>query len=180
MSAGRWATGAGAVVVLVAAGAWAMRPGGDVDAGLWAQVRPVIEARLVHDSQGDGYGEDEPALRARWFCRAEALRLEENGDRVRAGVNTLCVEYGVRDRALVACGGAQYPRVMLLRRDAGGGYRVVSSEEAPDGAGHAQWRKTHFGTFADAALNTPQSATPLESAARRHFGLPADSPVGDC
>ncbi|KAF5992468.1 MULTISPECIES: hypothetical protein [Streptomyces] len=53
---------------------------------------------------------------AKWFCRAEALALRENGDRVRAGVDTLCMEYRVRDGALVACGGVHFPQVMRLER----------------------------------------------------------------
>lgn len=180
-----WGPGVGAVVVLVATGTWARGSSGaggaGVDAGLWDSVRPAIEARLVAQAQGDGYGESEPALEAKWFCRAEALELAEDDTRVRAGVNTLCVEYGVRERALQECGGARYPQVLRLERDAaGGGYRVVSQEGPPDGAGYGAWVRSRFGGLAEAAADGALSSGPLESAARVHFGLPADAPVGDC
>ncbi|MBL1110192.1 hypothetical protein JK361_37525 [Streptomyces sp. 5-8] len=179
MPAGRWGTGAGAVVVLAATGVWAMWPG-QVDSRLWGEVRPVIEARLAAESRGSGYGEAVPALEAHWFCRAEALDLDDHGDEVRAGVNTLCVEYGVRDGSLVECSAGQAPQVLRLARTADGGYRVVSREQAPDGAGNARWTRDHFGRFAGSALDRPMSAGALESAARTRFGLPADAPVADC
>ncbi|MFF3845880.1 hypothetical protein [Streptomyces sp. NPDC002328] len=183
-----WGPGVGAVVVLVATGTWARGSGGaGVDAGLWDSVRPAIEERLVAqargegDGDGDGLGESEPALRARWFCRAEALELAEDDTRVRAGVNTLCVEYGVREKALQECGGARYPQVLRLERDGvGGGYRVVAQEGPPDGAGYGAWVKSRFGGLAEAAADGALSAGPLERAARAHFGLSADAPVGDC
>ncbi|MFF4271109.1 hypothetical protein [Streptomyces sp. NPDC001536] len=172
-----WATGVGAVLVLVGTGTWVMRPAG-VDGRLWGEIRPVIEARLAADSRGSGYGETVPGIGARWFCRAEALELDERDGRVRAGVNTLCMEYGARDEALVECSGGQYPQVVRLERDADHGYRVVAREEPPDGAGNAEWTKTHFGFLAD--TEAPMSAATLEAAARAHFHLPADAPVGDC
>ncbi|MEU1511914.1 hypothetical protein ABZ490_07095 [Streptomyces sp. NPDC005811] len=174
-----WGPGVGAVVVLVATGAWA-RGSSAVDAGLWASVRPAIEERLVARSQGDGVGDSEPGLRARWFCTAKALDLREEGERrVRAGVDTMCVEYGVRDGALQECAGSHYPQVMRLERD-GEGYRVVSQEEPPDGAGYAEWEEAHFSVFAESRLDGAVSSAGLESAARVHFGLGADSAVGDC
>ncbi|MEU0008381.1 hypothetical protein ABZ079_30050 [Streptomyces sp. NPDC006314] len=179
MSGRRGATGVGAVVVLIATGAWAMRPE-NADRRLWGEVRPVIEARLAAESRGSGYGETVPALDARWFCRAEAFDLEERGDDVRARVNTLCVEYGVRDGSLVECSAGQGPQVVRLERDADGGYRVVSREEAPDGEGYARWTRAHFGYFAGYTLEKPMSSDSLERAARAHFGLPAHAPVRDC
>lgn len=179
MSARRWGTGVGAVVVLVATGAWVLRPV-PVDARLWAEVRPVIEARLVAESRGSGLGESTPALRARWFCRAEALDLDERAGGVRAGVDTFCMEYGVRDGALVECSGAHVPQVVRLRRDTDGGYRVVAREEAPDGAGNAEWQETHFSFFAESRLGDPESSESLETAARAHFRVPAGTPVEDC
>ncbi|MFI0812580.1 hypothetical protein [Streptomyces echinatus] len=179
MPAVRWGTGAGAVVVLVATGVWAMWPG-QVDARLWSEVRPVIEARLAAENRGTGYGGTVPAWEAHWFCRAEALDLDDRGGEVRAGVNTLCVEYGVRDGSLVECGAGQVPQVLRLARTADGGYRVVAREEAPDGAGNARWTKDHFGRVGSAALGRPMSAAALESAARTRFGLPANAPVADC
>ncbi|MEU6589165.1 hypothetical protein ABZ923_08020 [Streptomyces sp. NPDC046881] len=179
MSARRWAVGTGAVVVLVGTGTWAMRPG-SVDTRLWAEVRPVIEARLAAESHGTGYGEDVPALHARWFCRAEALDLAERGDEVRAGVDTLCLEYGVRDGGLVECSGGRVPQVVRLARDPHGGYRVVAREAPPDGAGNGEWTQAHFGFFARAALDDTMPSGALESAARAHFGLTADAPVRDC
>ncbi|AYC40423.1 hypothetical protein DWG14_04688 [Streptomyces griseorubiginosus] len=177
MSAGRWAAGGGAVVVLVATGAWARWPGGtDVDADLWSRVRPAVEARLLEQARGTGVGE--PG--ARWFCRAEAVDLDERGGLVRAGVSTLCVEYGVRAGSLEECSGAEVPQVMRLRREADGDYVVVSAETAPDGAGHAEWVTARFGHVTAAALDATMSSTALESAARSHFGLPADAPVGPC
>lgn len=174
-----WGPGVGAVVVLVATGAWA-RGSSAVDAGLWASVRPAIEERLVAQAQGDGPGEREPALEARWFCEAQALDLRQEGDRVRAGVDTLCMEYGVRDGALQECGGAHYPQVMRLARE-GEGYRVVAQEEPPDGAGYAQWEKDHFSVFAASRLDGREAGSAgLESAARAHFGLRAEGVVGDC
>lgn len=175
----RGAVGVGAAAVLAATGTWVMWPA-DVDEELWAQVRPVIEARTAADSRGSGYGE--AAADARWFCRAEALELEEHAGDVRAGVNTLCVEYGVRDGSLVECGAGQYPQVVRLRRDdaAGGGYRVVGREAAPDGAGYGGWTHAHFGVVARSALRDAMSAAELESEARVHFGLPADAAVGEC
>jgi hypothetical protein len=167
------------VAVLVATGAWARGPAG-VDARLWAEVRPVIEARLVAESRGSGLGESMPALDARWFCRAEALDLQERSGRVRAGVDTLCMEYGVRDGALVECGGAQVPQVVRLERAADGDYRVVSREEPPDGAGLAEWEETHFSYVAESRLGTPAPSDALETAARAHFGLPAGAPVENC
>ncbi|MFJ8107442.1 hypothetical protein [Streptomyces sp. NPDC096132] len=178
-----WGPGVGAVVVLVATGAWARgtTTGAGVDAGLWADVRPAIEARLLAQSQGDGYGESEPALRAKWFCEASALDLREDDGRVRAGVDTLCVEYGVREGALLECGGSHHPQVMRLEREGeSGGYRVVAQEEPPDGAGYADWEEKHFSVFAEARLDDAMSAAGLETAARVHFGLAADAPVGDC
>ncbi|MFF7238324.1 hypothetical protein [Streptomyces collinus] len=63
MSTSRWLTGGGASVVLVLTGLWAAGPG-RIDRHLWGEVRPVIEARLVADERGSGYGETVPALRA--------------------------------------------------------------------------------------------------------------------
>ncbi|MEW1774196.1 hypothetical protein [Streptomyces sp. NPDC086777] len=175
-----WGTGAGAVVVLVVAGVWA-RGSSAVDAGLWAEVRPVIEARLVTQATGSGYAEtDEPALRSRWFCRAEALELEASGGRVRAGVDTLCEEYGERAGALVLCSGAEIPEVVRLERDqTDGGYRVVSEEQAPEDDS-AEWEEHHFSHHAAARLDRGMTSTGLRAAARAHFGLPAGAPVRDC
>ncbi|MFE2695219.1 hypothetical protein [Streptomyces mirabilis] len=180
MSVHMWGPGVGAVAVLLATGAWARWPAG-VDTRLWSEVRPVIEARLVTRAAGSGYGESMPALRAKWFCRAEALDLRENGDRVRAGVDTQCLEYGVRDGALVECGGAHLPQVVRLERDTDGGYRVVAQEEPPDGAGYAEWEENHFSFVSESRLDD-DAVTPaaLETAARAHFGLPAGAPVEDC
>ncbi|MEW2259436.1 hypothetical protein [Streptomyces sp. NPDC047869] len=189
MTVGRWGTGLAATGVLVATGVWAMGPGtdgahgrADVDAHLWSEVRPVIEARLVADSRGGGYGEAVPGLRARWFCRAQAQDLEEHGGQVRAGVSTLCLEYGVRAGALLECGGAQGPQVLRLRRDKGaaGGYRVVSAQRPPDGAGYGQWVDAHFAHQADADTGDSMPSGALRAAARDHFGLPADAPVRGC
>ncbi|MGW7252820.1 hypothetical protein [Streptomyces sp. NPDC054834] len=184
MSGRRWATGVGAVVVLAATGTWAMRPAdvdtrpADVDTRLWGRIRPVIEARLVTEAHGSGYGETVPGLDARWFCRAEPIGLEEHGDVVRAGVDTLCVEYGVHGHTLVECSAGQVPQVVRLARGTDGGYRVVSREEAPDGAENAQWTRAHLGVFASLDDRMPSDA--LAAAARTHFGLAADAPVGDC
>ncbi|MER6076854.1 hypothetical protein [Streptomyces sp. NPDC001833] len=176
-----WGTGVGAVVVLVATGVWA-RGSSAVDAGLWAQVRPAIEARLVTEMTGSGYAEtDEPALRARWFCRAEALELEESGGRVRAGIDTLCLEYGADGGTLVECSGAQTPQVVRLVRDpANGGFRVLSAQEPPDGEGYGEWEETHFRPYAAARLDREMPSATLRAAARTHFGLPAGAPVRDC
>lgn len=181
MSVRRWVTGLGAAAVLVAAGVWAVWPPG-VDQHLWGEVRPVIEARLVADSKGDGYGETEPALRARWFCGAKARDLDEKDGVVRAGVTTLCEEYGERKGALVECSGGAGPQVLRLKRDPGaaGGYRVLSREEPPDGAGYGEWVEDHFSLFAEPGPADDVPSTGLEAAARKHFGLPADAPVEDC
>jgi hypothetical protein len=179
MAAGRWVTGVAATGVLVATGAWARWAAG-VDGPLWEEVRPVIEARLAAQEQGTGYGSALPGLGARWFCRARPLDLDERDGVVRAGVATLCVEYGVRDGALVACSGDQVPQEVRLRRAADGGYRVVALEEAPDGAGSAAWRRDHFGLFADPDRPDPSAQAALETAARTHFGLPPDARVTDC
>ncbi|MBD0840296.1 hypothetical protein [Streptomyces sp. TRM68416] len=175
-----WVTGGGAVGVLVAAGAWAMWSAAGVDERLWGEVRPVIEARLAADSRGSGYGETVPGIGARWFCRAEALQLDERDGQVRAGVNTLCMEYGARDEALVECSGGRYPQVVRLERAADGGYRVVSREQPPDGAGYAEWTRSRFGLLAESAAEDPMSSETLEAAARAHFRLPANAPVGAC
>jgi hypothetical protein len=90
------------------------------------------------------------------------------------------MEYGVQAHTLVECSGAHVPQVLRLERDADGGYRILSQEEPPDGVGYAEWTHTHFGHFTRAALDGTLSATPLEAAARTHFGLAADAPVGDC
>ncbi|MFI1359242.1 hypothetical protein ACH4TV_37575 [Streptomyces sp. NPDC020898] len=175
-----WGTGFGAVAVLVATGSWVMAAQ-EVDAGLWAEVRPVIETRLVADSRGTGYGETVPGLRARWFCGARALELREDpGGVVRAGVNTLCMEYGVSGGALVECGGSGYPQVVRLEREADGDYRVVSREEPPDGAGYAEWTQDHFGFLTESEVDDTVSPTSLEAAARAHFGLPGDARVTAC
>jgi hypothetical protein len=174
-----WVTGVGALVVLVGTGAWVMWPAG-VDGRLWGEVRPVIEARLAADSRGSGYGETVPGIEARWFCRAEALELDERDGLVRAGVNTLCMEYGSRDQVLVECGGGRYPQVVRLEREADGGYRVVSREEPPDGAGNAEWTEAHFGLFAESATEDPISSDTLEAEARTYFDLPANAPVSAC
>ncbi|MEU9344627.1 hypothetical protein AB0D74_25850 [Streptomyces sp. NPDC048278] len=174
-----WGTGAGAMAILVAAGVWA-RGSSAVDAGLWAQVRPAIEARLVTQSAGTGAGESEPALRSRWFCRAEVLDLEESGGRVRAGVNTLCEEYGERAGALVLCTGAEIPEVVRLERaPSDSGYRVVSEEQAPEDDS-AEWEEHHFSHYAASHLDKGMTSTGLQTAARTHFGLPAEAPVRDC
>ncbi|MEW2306830.1 hypothetical protein AB0958_44075 [Streptomyces sp. NPDC006655] len=178
MSVRIWGTGAGALAVLFAAGVWA-RGSSAVDAALWAEVRPVIEARLVARSAGTGTGESEPAAGARWFCRAEALDLEASGDRVRAGIDSLCEEFGVHEGALVLFGGAETPQVVRLERDtAHGGYRVVSTEEAPDDADTA-WYEKHFSPYAESRIHKKMASAGLEAAARTHFGLPADAPVRD-
>ncbi|MEU2425080.1 hypothetical protein ABZ619_29370 [Streptomyces sp. NPDC007851] len=179
MSVRVWGTGAGALVVLVAAGAWA-RGSSAVDPALWDRVRPAVEARLVAQAAGTGAGESEPALRSRWFCRAEALDLEESGDRVRAGIDSLCEEYGVRAGALVFCSGAEVPQVMRLERDrANGGYRVVSQEEQPEDA-DAAWNASHFSSYAVSRLDRGMGSAWLRETARTHFGLPANAPVRDC
>ncbi|MEV1062373.1 hypothetical protein [Streptomyces sp. NPDC050263] len=177
----RGAVGVGAAAVLAATGTWVMWPG-EVDAGLWAEVRPVIEARIAAEAEGSGFGESLPALKARWFCHAEALELEEHEGEVRAGVNTLCVEYGVQEDSLVECGAGQYPQVVRLERDAaaGGGFRVVSREEPPDGAGYARWTASHFGVLVRPSLRNPMSSAEVESEARAHFGLGTDASVGQC
>ena len=182
MSAGRWVVGGGAVAVLVATGAFVMWPAAGVDTRLWGEVRPVIEARIASDARGSGYGETVPALRARWFCRAEALGLRRQGDDVRADVTTLCVEYGVHDDSLVECSAGQVPQVVRLQRDdaAAGGYRVVSREEAPDGAGNARWTRERFGVVGASLAQDSMSSGALEDKARTHFGLPAGAAVVDC
>ncbi|MEU5598875.1 hypothetical protein [Streptomyces sp. NPDC020298] len=186
MSGRRWATGVGAVVVLAVTGTWAMRPvyvdtrrPADVDTRLWGEVRPVIEARLVAESHGSGYGEAVPGLAAHWFCRAEPIGLEEHGEVVRAGVDTLCLEYGMHGDTLVECSGAEVPQVVRLARDTDGGYRVVSREQAPDGEGNGRWTRKHLGVSATALVDRIPSDV-LAAAARTHFGLPTDAPVGDC
>ncbi|MEU6374549.1 hypothetical protein [Streptomyces sp. NPDC046909] len=179
MSIHKWGTGVGAALVLVATGTWVMWPPG-VDAGLWGEVRPVIEARLAADSRGSGYAETVPGLRARWFCRAEALELNEHDGVVRAGVNTLCMEYGVQDRSLVECSGGRYPQVVRLERRTDGTYRVVSREEPPDGDGYAEWTESHFGLLAESKAEDSISAHSLEAAARAYFDLPEDAPVSAC
>ncbi|OQR59070.1 hypothetical protein B6E66_37795 [Streptomyces maremycinicus] len=181
MSFRRGAVGVGAAAVLAATGTWVMWPA-QVDGRLWSEVRPVIEARIAAESRGSGYGETVPALRSRWFCQAEALELEEHAGEVRAGVNTLCVEYGVLDGGLVQCGAGQYPQVVRLERDeaAAGGYRVVAREEPPDGEGYGRWTESHFGVFTRASLQDPMSSRTLEATARAHFGLPPDAAIGDC
>ncbi|MFE6827091.1 hypothetical protein [Streptomyces sp. NPDC057690] len=177
----RGAVGVGAAAVLAATGTWVMWPAG-IDGGLWSEVRPVIEARIAAESRGSGYGETVPALEARWFCQAKALELEEHAGVVRAGVNTLCVEYGVQDDSLVECGAGQYPQVVRLERDAAaaGGYRVVAREEPPDGEGYGRWTESHFGVFTRSSLQEPMSPHALEATARAHFGLPADASIGEC
>ncbi|MGW1781594.1 hypothetical protein ACWCQQ_20965 [Streptomyces sp. NPDC002143] len=177
----RGAVGVGAAAVLAATGTWVMWPG-EVDARLWAEVRPVIEARIAAEAVGSGYGETLPALDARWFCHAEALELEEHEGQVRAGVNTLCVEYGVQEDSLVECSAGQYPQVVRLERDAAaeGGYRVVSREEPPDGAGYTRWTHAHFGVLVRSSLGHPMSSAEVETQARAHFGLAADASVGEC
>ncbi|MCQ9185245.1 hypothetical protein KMT30_40700 [Streptomyces sp. IBSBF 2953] len=177
----RGAVGVAASAVLAATGTWVMWPA-DVDEGLWAEVRPVIEARIAAESRGGGLTDAVPARDARWFCRAEALELEERAGEVRAGVNALCVEYGVQDDTLVECGAGQYPQVVRLERDraAHGGYRVVGREEPPDGEGYGRWTESHFGVLTRPALRNPMSPAELETEARAHFGLPADASVGEC
>ncbi|MFI7297381.1 hypothetical protein [Streptomyces sp. NPDC050121] len=185
----RGAVGAGAAAVLAATGSWVLRPA-DVDEGLWAEVRPVIEARIAAEpgrsgfgaSGGSGFGATVPALDGRWFCRAEPLELEQHAGDVRAGVNTLCIEYGVQDGSLVECGAGQHPQVVRLQRDGSvhGGYRVVSQEEPPDGAGYGRWTHSHFGVYVRPSLREPMSSAALETEARTHFGLPADASVGQC
>ncbi|GGR90777.1 hypothetical protein GCM10010269_32360 [Streptomyces humidus] len=177
----RGAVGVGAAAVLAATGTWVMWPA-DVDEELWAEVRPVIEARIAAEPRGGGHADAVPARDARWFCRAQALELEERAGRVRAGVDTLCVEYGVRDDTLVACRAGRYPQVVRLERDraADGGYRVVGRDEPPDGEGYGRWTEAHFGVFIRPALRDPMSSAELETEARAHFGLPADASVVEC
>lgn len=171
-----WGPGVGAVAVLVVSGVWAMRPV-EVEGRLWDEVRPAIEARLLEQVRGSGVGEGDGA---RWFCRARAVDLTERDGLVRAVVSTVCVEYGVRSGSLVECGGAEVPQVMRLRREADGDYQVVSAEAPPDGEGNAQWLTSRFGQATAASLDDTVPTTPLESAARTHFGLPTNAPVGPC
>ncbi|MFJ6086419.1 hypothetical protein ACIQI8_34025 [Streptomyces sp. NPDC092369] len=175
MSVRRWGTGLGATGVLVATGAWVVWPA-DVDARLWGEVRPAIEARLVADSAGTGY----PYRGARWFCRAEPLDLAEHDGVVRAGVNTLCLEYGTRAGALVECAGAAIPQVVRLKRSPDGTYQVTSREEPPDGEGYGNWLNAHFTLGTEPATADSVDAGPLRSLARTHFALPANAPVRDC
>jgi len=179
-SMGRWVFGGGAVVVLVVTGLGVPRATADVDAGLWGEVRPLIEAWLVADSKGSGYGETQPALRARWFCAAEPLVLDDHDGLVKAGVNTLCEEYGIRSGALLECGGAAFPQVVRLKRDAYGRYRVVSRQEPPDDVDEARWLADRFGGATVPGADATMSPAPLEAAARTHFGLRANAPVLDC
>ncbi|CAM5575790.1 MULTISPECIES: hypothetical protein [Streptomyces] len=67
-----------------------------------------------------------------------------------------------------------------VQRDPHGGYRVVSREAPSDGAGNADWTGARFGSLSRAALDGTIPSDTLERAARAHFGLPADAPVGDC
>ncbi|MCQ9135624.1 hypothetical protein [Streptomyces hilarionis] len=177
----RGAVGVGAAAVLAVTGTWVMWPA-DVDEELWAQVRPVIEARLVAESGRSGPADGALVRDVRWFCRARALELEERAGEVRAGVDALCVEYGVRDGSLVECAAGQYPQVVRLRRDhaADGGFVVVGRDEAPDGEEYARWTESHFGVFTRAALRDRMSPAGLETEARAHFGLAADAAVGEC
>lgn len=117
----------------------------------------------------------------KWLCRAEALDLRENEDRVRTGADMLCMEYRVRDGVLVACGGAHFPRVVRLERDIDGGHRFVAQEEPPDGAGYAAGEENHISFVPEVRLDDA-AGTPaaLETAARAHFGLPAGAPVENC
>ena len=176
MSVRRWGTGLGATGVLLATGAWVAWPATDVDARLWGEVRPAIEARLVADSAGSGYEYEG----ARWFCRAEALDLDEHDGLVRAGVDTLCVEYGTRAGALLECAGAAIPQVVRLKRDTDGTYHVTSRQEPPDGAEYADWLTAHFSLGAEPATADSLDAGTLRSTARTHFGLPANAPIRDC
>ncbi|MEU9977402.1 hypothetical protein [Streptomyces sp. NPDC051014] len=170
-----WGPGAGAVAVLVVTGVWAHGSAG-VDAGLWAEVRPAVEARLVARAAGTGDGESGPG--PRWFCRAEVLDLSEGEGRVRAGIDTLCLEYGERGGALAECAGTRIPQVVRLERDtAHGGYRVVSEEEPPDD--DAAWTAGHFSRHARSRLDEEMPSTALAAQARTHFGLPAHAPVRD-
>ncbi|NNN33936.1 hypothetical protein HLK59_26940 [Streptomyces sp. S3(2020)] len=160
-------------------------PGAGLDPGAEGRGRgagpcPASRRGGVRRGRPAGGGGGGPAGGARWFCRAEALELAERDGRVRAGVNTLCMEYGVRDRALVECSGGSYPQVVLLERRAGAGYRVVSRQEPPDGAGYAQWTESHFGLFAERGAQDPMSSAGLEAAARTHFGLSKDAPISPC
>ncbi|MGW2910613.1 hypothetical protein ACWC9X_09170 [Streptomyces asoensis] len=181
LSLRRGAVGVGAAAVLAATGTWVMWPA-QIDGRLWGEVRPVIEARIAAESLGGGHGEGVAAPRARWFCEAKALELEEHGGEVRAGVNALCVAYAVRGDTLVECAAGQYPQVVRLERDgaAAGGYRVVAREEPPDGEGYGRWTESHFGVLTRASLRNPMSSRTLEATARVHFGLPADADVGEC
>ncbi|WP_317444013.1 hypothetical protein [Streptomyces collinus] len=179
MSTSRWLTGGGASVVLVLTGVWAAGPG-RIDRHLWDEVRPVIEARLAADAGGGGYGETVPGLRTRWFCGAEPRDLDERDGVVRAGVTTRCTEYGVRDGALVECADEEVPQVVRLERDAAGGFRVVSREEAPDGEGNGAWVASHFGPLSAPGPDDVVPAAGLARAARAHFHLPAGTPAGDC
>ncbi|MDH6218390.1 hypothetical protein [Streptomyces pseudovenezuelae] len=176
MSVRRWGTGLGATGVLLATGAWVAWPATDVDARLWAEVRPAIEARLVADSAGTGYEYKD----ARWFCRAEALDLDEHDGLVRAGVNTLCVEYGTHEGALLECAGAAIPQVVRLKRDPDGTYHVTSRQEPPDGSEYADWLAAHFSLATEPAAAGSLDAGTLQSTARTHFGLPANAPIRDC
>lgn len=173
-----WGPGAGAVAVLVVTAVWAHGSAG-VDAGLWAEVRPAIEARLAARAGGTGAGEGEAGLGSRWFCRAEVLDLSESGGQVRAGINTLCLEYGERAGTLVECGGAQIPQVVRLERDAAHrGYRVVSEEEPADD--DAEWTAAHFSRHAASRVDEEMESAGLRALARTHFALPADAPVRYC
>ncbi|MGW1211153.1 hypothetical protein ACWD5F_16135 [Streptomyces sp. NPDC002499] len=175
MSVRRWGTGLGATGVLVATGAWVVLPA-DVDARLWDEVRPAIEARLVADSAGTGY----PYRGARWFCRAEPLDLAEHDGVVRAGVNTLCLEYGTRAGALLECAGAAIPQVVRLKRDSDGTYQVTSREEPPDGEGYGDWLAAHFSLASEPTTTDSVQHAPLAAAARTHFNLPTNAPIRDC
>ncbi|MFG2574662.1 hypothetical protein [Streptomyces sp. NPDC048481] len=177
----RGAVGVAAAAVLAATGTWVMWPA-HVDEALWAEVRPVIEARLAAEPGSGGPADGASVRDARWFCRARALALEERGGEIRAGVDALCVRYGLRDDALVECSAGRRPQVVRLRRDdsADGGFRVVGREEPPRSADRGRWSASRFGLFTRSAPRDPVSPAELETEARTHFGLPADASVGEC
>ncbi|WP_449353073.1 hypothetical protein [Streptomyces shaanxiensis] len=106
------------------------------------------------------------------------MDLVERDGLVRAGVSTVCAEYGVRSGSLVECAGAEVPQVMRLRREADGDYRVVSQEVPPDGEGNAQWLTSRFGRATAASLDDTVPTTTLE-ASRPHPLRPAGRPVGN-
>ncbi|MEV6400875.1 hypothetical protein AB0M39_39890 [Streptomyces sp. NPDC051907] len=175
----RRAAGALAALAAVTAGCTASPP--DVDPELRKAVQPAVHDALVAEASKDGglLG-DSPSSKARWFCAEKIVEIRKSeAGALTVGLVADCSELEGRAGSLVQGTGMSGPHLMKLAPTPQGAYRVTHHDAPPDGAGYDAWIGRSFSKAAAAEIRRAAwNGTPTtESAARTHFGLPADAPV---